>query len=131
MKEFETKYKAAAQKYLKRNTDEIKQTKPGHAYHILKYMGAQPGDCTDSNTSTLPSHQSDKLTYQESAERIAEQISAISQEFLPLNINNLAGRVQFKLKTSSTAPVVSVEDTLEKLMQRKKPGQAFLGTCQV
>ena len=118
-------------KYLNRNTDELKQTNPGHAYRILKKMGAQLGDCTHSNTFTLPSHQSDNLTNQESAERIAEHFFAISQEFLPLNINNLAGCVQLKLKTSSTAPVVSVEDTLEKLMQRKKPGQAFLGTCQV
>ena len=120
VKEFETKYKAAAQRYLSRNTNELKQTNPGHAYRILKKMGAQPGDCMDSNTFTLPSHQADNLTNQESAERIAEHFSAISQEFLPLNINKLAGRVQLKLKTSSSAPVVSVEDTLEKINAAKK-----------
>ena len=85
-KEFDEKYKTAAHKYLNKNTDELKQTNPGQAYRILKKMGAQPGDCTDSNTFTLPSHQSANLTNQESAELIAEHFSAISREFLPLDI---------------------------------------------
>ena len=64
--------------------DALKQTKPGQAYSILKKMGAQPGDCIDSNTFTLPAHESESLTDLQSAERIATHFAAISQEFVPL-----------------------------------------------
>ena len=90
-------------------------------------MGAQPGDCTDSNTFTLPSHQSANLTNQESAEQIAEHFSAISREFTPLDIMKLPDRVRSKLKTSSVAPVVSVEQTLEKIKSAKKPKSGVPG----
>ena len=53
---FETKYNIAAKKYLYNNLDALKDTNPGQAYSILKKMGAQPNDCIDSNTFTLPSH---------------------------------------------------------------------------
>ena len=53
---FETKYKIEAKKYLDKNLDALKDTNPGQAYSILKKMGAQPNDCIDSNTFTLPSH---------------------------------------------------------------------------
>ena len=70
--EFEVKYNAAAAKYLKGKMDALKQTKPGKAYSVLKSMGAQPGDCTDDQTFTLPSHQSEGLTDKQAAERISE-----------------------------------------------------------
>ena len=37
--------------------DELKETSPGQAYSILKKMGAQPGDCVDASTFTLPTHE--------------------------------------------------------------------------
>ena len=49
------KYKAATIRYLNKNTEALKQTNPGQAYCILKRLGAQPGDCTDSKTFSLPS----------------------------------------------------------------------------
>ena len=72
---------------------------PGKAYSTLKRMGAQPGDCTDSNTFSLPSHLSDNLTPQQSAERIADHFADISQSFLPLSIDILNDRVKVKLST--------------------------------
>ena len=49
--------------------DALKETKPGQAYGILKKMGAQPGDCLEeSNTFTLPAHESESLTIEQSAE---------------------------------------------------------------
>ena len=83
-KEFEVKYKAKALKYMQKNVDSLKHSNPGRAFSTLKRLGAQPGDCTDSNTFTLPSHLSDNLTEAESAERIADHFSDISKSFPPL-----------------------------------------------
>ena len=130
LKEFQSKYKAAAQKYLKKNTEALKETNPGQAYRILKRMSAQPGDCTDSNTFSLPSHVAANLTNQEAAERIAEHFSAISQEFTPLDVNNLPSRVKTKLNTAYTEggpPTVSVQDTLKKINKAKKPKSGVPG----
>ena len=61
-------------------------------------MGAQPGDCIDaSNTFTLPNHEGENLTEEESAEQIAEHFAAISQEFPPLDVSQLPDRVKTKL----------------------------------
>ena len=46
-------------------------------------MGAQPGDCVDSNTFTLPQHENNNFTEEESAERIAEYFAHISQLWVP------------------------------------------------
>ena len=130
LKEFQSKYKAAAQRYLKKNTEALKETNPGQAYRILKKMSAQPGDCTDSNTFSLPSHVAANLTNQEAAERIAEHFSAISQEFTPLDVNNLPSRVKTKLNTAYTEggpPTVSVQDTLKKINKAKKPKSGVPG----
>ena len=54
---FEQKYKAASQHYIRSKIDGLKETKPGKAYKLLKDMGAQPGDCTDSKSFLLPSHE--------------------------------------------------------------------------
>ena len=70
-KKFKQKYEIEAEKYLNKNVTELMESKPGQAYSVLKRMGAQPGDCIDSNTFTLPSHERESLTDAQSAERIA------------------------------------------------------------
>ena len=127
LKEFQSKYKAAALKYINKNTEALKETNPGQAYRILKRLGAQPGDCTDSNAFTLPSHSEENLTTEESAERIADYFSAISREFSPLDVSNLPARVQTKLKSSQVAPVVTAEETLQKIKSAKKPKSGVPG----
>ena len=77
--------------------DSLKDTQPGKAYKILKDMGAQPGDCTDSHTFTLPNHQLANLTDQQSAEQIANHFASISQEYKPLDLDLLPDRVKSNL----------------------------------
>ena len=50
------------------------ESKPGQAYTILKKMGAQPGDCIDANTFTLPLHESESLSELQSAEKISKDL---------------------------------------------------------
>ena len=67
--------------------DELREAKPGQAFSVLKRLGAQPGDSTDSNTFSLPVHESESLSPQQCAESIALHFARISQEFPPLSLD--------------------------------------------
>ena len=116
---FDEKYKAAAKLHLRTKVDALKETKPGKAYKILKDMGAQPGDCTDSHTFTLPTHHN--LSALESAECISEHFASISNEYQPLNLDLLPDRVRQKLEAKSNPPVISEHECYEKIKSAKKP----------
>ena len=90
-------------------------------------MGAQPGDCTDSHTFTLPNHQADNLSDQESAERIAQHFANISNEYKPLDLDSLPERVKVKLSSLSTPPVISEHECFEKIVKAKKPQSGVPG----
>ena len=124
---FKTKSEAAAAKYLRKNVDELKETNPGKAYRILKKMGAQPGDCSEGSSFNLPSHESENLTDEQSAERIAQHFADISQQFPPLNINLLPERVKTKLKSESTPPIIEDYEVYEKIKSAKKPHSGVPG----
>ena len=119
--EFDRKYKIAAEKYLEKNMEALREAKPGQAFGVLKRLGAQPGDCLDGATFTLPEHESESLTEQQSAERIADHFASISQEFPPLSINLLPPHVQNKLLSPGNPPTISEYDTYCKIRHAKKP----------
>ena len=107
---------------MNKNVEELKDTNPGRAYRTLKKMSSQPGDCTDSGTFSLPSHLADNLTAQQSADRIAAHFADISNQFPPLCVERLPPRVQAKLiSDQKSPPVVTVEDTWQKIEAAKKP----------
>ena len=126
-KQFTDKYNIEAEKYLRKNMDELIECKPGQAYSVLKKMGAQPGDCIDSNTFTLPSHESENLNNEQCAEQIANYFAQISQEFSPLNRNLLPPRVQCKLDSPSVPPTIYEYDTYQKIKSAKKPKSGVPG----
>ena len=68
-------------------------------------MGAQPGNCIDANTFTLPQHESENLSDVESAERIAAHFEHISRVFPPLDVNCLHNCVQIKLQAREFSTV--------------------------
>ena len=125
--EFEVKYNAAAAKYLQGKMDALKQTKPGKAYAVLKSMGAQPGDCTDDLTFTLPSHQEAGLTDSQSAEIIADYFAEISHEYQPLDEKLLPERVKVRLRTKSSPPIISEYECYTKNIATKKPTSGVPG----
>ena len=129
--EFKSKYKTEAKKFLKKSMDTLRESNPGKAYCVLKKMGAQPGDCIDSNTFTLPNHESESLTVLQSCERIAQHFATISQEYPALDINLLPERVKIKLQASQQSrktsgsvevpPTVTEFETFRKISSTKKP----------
>ena len=118
---FDSKYKSASEKYLEKNLDELREAKPGQIFSILKRLGARPGDCLDSNTFSLPQHESESLSAQQSAERIAQHFASISQEYQPLSINQLPAHVQDKINSPGTPPIVSEFDTYKRIRAAKNP----------
>ena len=121
-KNFKEKYNHEASKFLRKKMDDLKESKPGQAYNILKKMGAQPGDCIDANTFSLPTHEEIGLTSQQSAERIADYFASISQEFQPLDQATLPMRVQNKIsRVSHSPPVMEDYEIYQAIKHAKKP----------
>ena len=105
---------------MRKHIDELKETDPGHAYRILKKMGAQPGDCSETNTFTLPNHEAEGLSAEQSAERIAQHFAEISQKFPPLSLGLLPVRVKTKLQSRSSPPVIEDYEVYEKIKSADK-----------
>ena len=120
--QFDLKYKEEAEKYLNKNLESIRESKPGQIFSVLKRLGAQPGEGTESSTFSLPEHEAQCLTPDQSAERIAEHFASISQEYPPLNINLLPERVRDKILSDNTPPPqLSDYDVYCKIRSAKKP----------
>ena len=118
---FELKYKAASKRYLAKSLESLQTSKPGRAYTVLKNLGAQPGDCTDSSSFSLTSHEQENLSPQQCAERIAAHFSLISQEFPPLNTASLSKKVKNKLDSAGNPPLLTDYDVYMKIKSAKKP----------
>ena len=125
--EFDKKFKAAAERYLRNKIDDLKEAQPGKAHSVLKTMGAQPGDCTDDQTFSLPDHQEQNLTDEECAERIGKHFAAISKEYPPITINLLPERVKTKLEDKTNPPPITEHDCYLKLKAAKKPKAVIPG----
>ena len=66
--------------------DALGEAKPGQAFNLLKRLGTRPGDCSNNGSFSLPNHESESLSDQESAEKMAEYFASISGEYPPLSI---------------------------------------------
>ena len=127
-RKFDIKYREEAEKYLNRNLENIKQSKPGQIFSVLKRLGAQPGECPDSNTFSLPEHENLCLSPDQSAERIAEHFASISQQYPPLNTDLLPTRVKNKIQSCNTEPPeISEYDVYCKIRSAKKPKSCLPG----
>ena len=125
--EFSRKYKAASKSYIRNKVDELKEAEPGKAFSVLKSMGAQPGDCTDETSFTLPIYQEANLTDQECCEKIAQHFASISSEYHPLHPDLLPDRVKARLADGTNPPFISEYECYVKLKAAKKPRSVIPG----
>ena len=114
-KEFDDLYKREASNYLGKTVTELRNTNLGKMHAILKRLGARPGDSDDNLSFALLDHVRRGLTSEQSAELIAKHFAAISQEFCPLCVTNLPGRVQRKLQLPGTPPTVNEYQTYRQI----------------
>ena len=92
---------------MQKNLEGLREARPGQAFNILKRLGAKPGDCSDLSTFSLPAFESENLSDEQSAERLANYFATISGEFPPLATNLLPVRVQEKLRSAGKPPMVN------------------------
>ena len=126
--EFEQKFMKAGEAFLSKNIDSLKETNPGHAYNILKRMGAQPGEYNENSIFTLPTHEN--LTPLEAANKIAEYFSEISREFPHLNPGILPDRLKAKLvrpESESRTPVLMEHQVYDRIRRANKPKSGVPG----
>ena len=126
-KKFDEKYKLEAQKYLNKSLEGLREANPGQAFSVLKRLGAKPGDCSDLSTFSLPAFESENLSDEQAAERLADYFSSISGEFPPLSRDLLPERVQEKLLSDIKPPVVKEHDVYAKIKAAKKPRSGVPG----
>ena len=113
--------------------DDIKNSKPGQAYKILKRLGARPGENPEDGSFELPQHVKDGLSATQSADRLADVFAAISQEFPPLEISKLPEQVQNKIKQANKAdvPYISRQMVMEKIKQANNTKGGLAGDLPV
>ena len=114
------KYKEEASKYLNKTLNTLKESKPGQIFSVLKRLGSQPGDFDDSNF-VLPNHESESLSAEQSANKIADHFASISQEFPPLSVDLLPERIRTKLESKERPPFISEYETYRAIQSAKKP----------
>ena len=113
--EFDRKYKAAIEMYIRNRVDDLKEVQPGRAYNIFETMGAQPGDCIDDPSVSLPDHLRKNLSDEQFAERLSEIFAAMSGEYTPLSESLLPDKVKFRLNDGTNPPTKSEYDVYLKL----------------
>ena len=105
---FETKFKKSAEDFLKTNIRDLTEANPGKVAHILKNMGAKPGDNIEDGTFTLLGHS--QLTNKQSADKIAQFFADISQKYPEINLVDLPERVKQRLQEAKNDPSIPIID---------------------
>ena len=111
---------ANSREYIQKIED-LKNCNIGQFYRKIKEVGSKLGEGSDA-TFTLPGHLELNLNENAAAEKIAKHFSAISQEFPPINAENLPERVKNKIfqpDVSKEAPTIEEYEVYEKVRKKK------------
>ena len=108
--EFDVKYKKAASNYLTKAVSNLKSENPGKAAKTLKKMGVSPGDCDDSSSFTLLNHMEEGLTVREQIARFSDYFISVSQEFPPLQLDQLSEESRKKLSEIRQKEIPQIHD---------------------
>ena len=126
---FTLKKELAVEHYTKRIINEVNEGTRSSSYKALRKLGVRNGDTKD-DLFTLPQHIEDNLSEMQSAERIADYFSNISQEFEPLAIWKLSPNVQdciLAAKNDPNIPEVEPFEVYKKISSAKKPNSVIPG----
>ena len=85
---FDTKLMNEARKYKSRIENEVKEGRRGSGYKAIRKLGNKPGGSQKCDI-ILPAYAEQNLTPKQSANKLAEYFSAISQAVEPLNVEQL------------------------------------------
>ena len=110
-------------KYKDKILAEVKEGKRGSSYAGLKKLTMAPGESLETGFQ-LPHHVEQGLSKQESVEIIADYFAQVSQEYAPLNIQELPPNVRMFLDShldNQSGPNLSVYDVYCHIVKAKKP----------
>ena len=133
VQKFDQKIKLEAKKYHQKILAEVTEGKRNNSYSALRRLesGENVGK---KSTFTLPSHSEDNLSPAQSAEKLADYFSQISQEFEPICPENFPPWIKDKLlagRTDLTKPVLEDWQVYEKLRTSKKPNSLIPGDLPI
>ena len=130
LKKFEQKMKIEAEKYRQKILSEVAEGSRCNAYSALRKL--ETGEQVSKKALTLPSHAD--LTPAQSAEKLADYFSKISQEFDPINPENFPPWIKEKLldgKSDPLKPFLEDWQVYQKLKKSKKPSSSIPGDIPV
>ena len=130
---FDKKLQIEADKYHQKILAEVSDGKKNNAYRALRKLESGVNIQKNSNFS-LPTHVEEDLSTFQSAERLADYFSAISQEFQPICPELFPPKIKeilAKGKTDPTKPVLEEWEVYEKLCKAKKPNSIVPGDLPV
>ena len=119
---FTVKQKEAVKHYTDKIVNEVKNGTKTSGYKALRKLGVRKGDTKD-DLFILPQHSDQNLSEEETAERIADYFTAISQEFEPLIVKNLPPNILKCIddaKTDSDIPILEPYEVYRKIKRVKK-----------
>ena len=129
---FDKKLRAAVHKYKLKILKEVSDGKRTSLYSALRKIELGEHFSSCSNFS-LPSHSEENLTPLQSAEKLADYFSSISQEFEPICVDKLPLRVKNILSSSSSQskPVLEEWQVYARIKKSKKPNSTIPGDIPV
>ena len=99
------------------------------SYKALRKLGVRNGDTKD-DLFTLPEHTEHNLTEEQSAERIADYFSNLSQEYEPLSFENLPPNIKNSIHEAKNDPCIPRLEPFQvyhKILKAKKPNSMVQG----
>jgi hypothetical protein len=128
--EFVRGLEAASLKYQKRIEDEVKEGKRGSGYAAIRKLGNRPGEGGGSQGFSLPAHVVAQLSPRQSAERLADHFSSISQAVDPLDESLLCPVLRQALedgRATQDRPVLDRHQVYRRMGKLSKPKSAVPG----
>ena len=123
-KQFDLKQKEAIKHYREKLLEKVTHSGPYSGYAALKKMGEKLGEDTNDQIN-LPIHQG--MTNEQICNDIASHFSAISQEYEPLDMDNLPLEIKKKISEikETDIPQLSELQVYHKILSTKKPNSSL------
>ena len=128
-KEFNDKLENESTKYMNKIYEEVSNGKRGSSYSAIRKLGNREFE-QSSSTFDVPEFVDDNLDEKQSDEALAEYFSSISQEFMPLDPDNLPSKVKIELEkgiVEKNLPILNEYEVYEKVTRAKKPHSTVPG----
>ena len=126
---FEAKLQREASKYREKIIKEVQEGKRGSAYSAIRKLGNRPGE-TGRPEFWLPAYVEQNLSARQSAEKLADHFSQISQTVEPLEVEKLPPALRNAIlegRMATNKPTVEQHSVYRKILRLKKPNSSVPG----